>query len=1286
MINTIDDQSVPNSKQTSTVTANNLVAHTIPLQGKHLIEASAGTGKTFNITRIYLRLLLEKNLTVEQILVMTFTKDATEELRGRIDAFIRDALNNWDTLSVEDEYFIAIAQHVNADDAKIRLKQALLYLDEASIFTIHGFCKRVLTQHAFTSGQSFNLAMESDCNDVLLESTQDWYRVLARVSPSEFLLISEFWATPHAFVNQFAKAIGRNNSLDLIDEASVINNFVDLVKQSIASIENNHAQLVTYLVDVKKGKDRELRELELQQLVDWLTLLENLLRTDLPSALELANGKMADAFIDGKRYSRSQYKAELLEIFEPVKEVKTLAKKLSKSINRARALTIVREGIYNIRKDVNDKKLSRDLVSFDDLITRLANQLIVTGYDKGADLKELNEPSELSGDISDDLLISSESQKDNLLAELLFKQFPVALVDEFQDTDPQQFTILQAIYYQQPTAALYMIGDPKQAIYGFRGGDVFAYLAARSGCDYQWIMDTNWRSSEAMIQGYNRLFYGNKLSEPARDVFKYSIDYSPVKASPKAKEKQLADASYNALQFIHFTPEKSRGSVPQSFRPTMAKWCANEIVRLLSLSASHNTYTTIRPQNIAILVRDGAEARVIKEALDNAGLASVFMSNRSNLLKSEQTKQLVQVLKGILFVENDRYFSAALASDLLGFNANKLYVLQHDELAWQNLKLAFLSLKQEWESKGFIGMALKLMHEHFIGFSQDKDRVLTNLLHLFELLQSASQRHKQPQELLYWFEQQAQQDNPDIEAELRLESDDDLIRIVTQHGAKGLEYPIVFVPFSTRFKDPLKFGAKAVTFIEYHDDQGNLALSLDGTDKAKQAMADEAYAEAVRLLYVAVTRAEQRCYLLTVEFDKCENSPLGQTLQWQKDTDVQQSLQQLVNDNPNDIGLTLIDDNEDVADCYLADSSNAANIETLSAEKFSGKIERDWWLSSFTALSRNLKHKGISRPDRDNELDEQDNLLLSSVLSNLVNSDTEQAADFNQSSQLRFVIEKGAHTGNLLHNIFEKLEFDQPNWPEAFEWPLSKYGELPAGYSELDLQHWFEQVLAAPLTSSVPSLVAQEVEGIESAENIEKASSLNDVEQQFSLQDLSKDRCIVESEFYFPMNASNTSDLTSLLTQHRKEQMISPENSMLNAQLIAQIQEVQLPHYHKLKGMMHGFIDLIFEQDGKFYVCDYKSTFLGEDFSFYTKEAMRADIEHNHYDLQYLIYSLALHRYLSFALPDYDPQTHFGGIYYLYLRGVTNDLAYSGAGVYQRSITVSELESLDSIFTGVSDE
>ena len=158
----------------------NLNAADIPLNGKHLIEASAGTGKTYNITRIYLRLLLERELSVEQILLMTFTKDATQELRGRIDSFIRDALANWSQLCIQDSYFKAISERVETSKVQFLLKRALLFLDEAAIFTIHGFCQRALSQHAFASGLSFNATLSTSSADMILEACQDWYRQLAK--------------------------------------------------------------------------------------------------------------------------------------------------------------------------------------------------------------------------------------------------------------------------------------------------------------------------------------------------------------------------------------------------------------------------------------------------------------------------------------------------------------------------------------------------------------------------------------------------------------------------------------------------------------------------------------------------------------------------------------------------------------------------------------------------------------------------------------------------------------------------------------------------------------------------------------------------------------------------------------------------------------------------------------------------------------------------------------------------------------------------------------------------
>ena len=935
---------------------------------------------------------------------------------------------------------------------------------------------------------------------------------------------------------------------------------------------------------------------------------------------------MPDYLLNGNRHPKA-FKAQLAQVLISAKEIKTKVKELAKNINKAKAYQLVRVAIYQIRKQVKQTKEHLNCLDFDDLINTLADCL--------------------------------QSEENNTLAQTLLAQYPVALVDEFQDTDPQQFSILQGIYYrhnQQNSQlteslsqsetndiALYLIGDPKQAIYGFRGGDIFAYLNARSDCDYHWLMDTNWRSSPDMVEAYNQVFLLGKKDN--HSVFGYGIPYQAVLAAKiidSISDRQANDD--RALQFIHFTGEDEGEKVKQSVRPLMATWCANEIVDLLN---KKSTNKKIKPQDIAILVRDGREASDIKEALLRANLASVFLSDRANLFHSEQAKQLIQLLKGILAPEDERLYLSALSCGLLGFNAIALYKLQQDESAYQALKFSFFDYRTQWQRQGFITMAVNLMHQHFdlsqANMQGNKARSLTNLLHLFEILQSASQQFLQPQELLYWFEQQCNEDNSsaisELEAEQRLESDGDLIRIVTQHGAKGLEYPVVFIPFATRHKDPLKFGTKSVNYLEYHNEQGQLCLSLDGDEQAKMAMANEAYAESIRLLYVAITRAESRCYILSTAFDKYASSPLGKTLQWQSEQDIKHSLHQLVDISPETISLQQVLFDEITAGANLLQQSDA-QLPDLQVSKFVGKIERDWWLSSFSALSRNLRHGGVSSPDRDS---------ADIFENNLVNYNENYSKN---KALLRFQLAKGAHSGNLLHDILEHSNFKNSadvdnNLLESTKWPLVKYGELTSGFNEDDLVTWLDEIVNTPLLSN------------------------NDYAASFCLSDIIMQKTLRESEFYFPMVKAKIAVLEKLLTDHRNTDRETQSHK-----------NVRLPSYKSLKGMMHGFIDLVFEQGGKYYVCDYKSSHLGDDFTDYNHEALRHNVEKNYYDLQYLIYSLALHRYLKQNLADYNAEEHFGGIYYLYLRGMTPDELPKGAGVYYRPITSTELTQLDDLFLG----
>ena len=1230
--------------QESLLTMTNLDSATIPLTGRHLIEASAGTGKTYNITRIYLRLLLERELTVEQILLMTFTKDATQELRGRIDAFIRDALNNWQTLCEDEKanqngrYFQAIDERVKADKREFLLKRALLFLDEASIFTIHGFCQRALTQHAFASGLPFNANMSTNSNELVLQASQDWYRKLSKQSSEDFALVTQFWQTPNAFVSSFAKAISHRTELTVIEVEQLVEQFTQLAKNALNTISNNDTLLAEGLLSHKKAEERETRAAELVKLTKWLKQISECNNdADLLAAISTP---MPDYLLHAGRHPKA-FKTQLAQVLESAKKIKVQVKDLAKNINKAKAYQLVRTGIYQVREQVKQDKALLNLLDFDDLINTLADSL--------------QDPN-LAPD-------------NNVLAKTLLAQYPVALVDEFQDTDPQQYAILQGIYDQKNATdniALYLIGDPKQAIYGFRGGDIFAYLNARKDCDHHWLMDTNWRSTPEMINAYNQVFLHKEahVGQQVQSVFGYGIAYQPVLAGKKSKQLTKSTAHNKALQFIHFSDgenttsnekvsKKSSDKVNQSARPIMATWCANEIVSLLNAGDT-------QPQDIAILVRDGREATDIKTALLNANLASVYLSDRANLFHSIEAKQLIHLLRGLLSPEDERLYLRALTCGLLGYDACALYELQQDEMAYQALKFSFFDYRTQWQRQGFISMAINLMHQHF-DFSttqalSNKDRALTNLLHLFEILQSASQRFLQPQELLYWFEQQCNEElsvNSELEAEQRLESDGDLIRIVTQHGAKGLEYPVVFIPFATRHKNPIQFGNKSIDYYEYHNTQGQLCLSLDGDQQAKTAMAEEGYAESIRLLYVAITRAEQRCYILTSEFQDYALSPLGKTLQWQKEQDIVQDLQSLATKAPDVINIQQISLDEINPDTF-SNIVQSNESPQLQVSQFVGKIERDWWLSSFSALSRNLRHGGVSTPDRDS----------SELVSNVASLAGSQYQ--NEAAQLRFALTKGAHSGNLLHDILEKSNFvcseqSESNLIEVIKWSLVKYGDLSNGFVLSDLVSWLDDILKTPLNTHIHH------------------------EKSFCLSDITLQQTLRESEFYFPMEKANVTQLEKLLTDHRNTPLLLNgefEDSESRLEHQVRVNQVRLPNYQSLKGMMHGFIDLVFEHQGKYYVCDYKSSHLGDNFKGYNQSALRENIEKNYYDLQYLIYSLALHRFLKQKLVNYSVETHFGGIYYLYLRGMSQHESHQGLGVYSRQISEAELIKLDDIFSG----
>lgn len=1185
--------------RSASVTARPLNVTSMPLSGRHLIEASAGTGKTFNITRLYLRLLLEKQLTVQQILVMTFTNAATEEIRGRIAETLRDAATLWRDATETgylpdgaDPVFSALYAQFHEPVHQTIIEAALLELDEAAVFTIHGFCNRILSELAFNSAAAMQLSLSTDTRALYLQAAQDWIRQQAKNAEAYHLLMLHGWHIPDALLNTFESAIRSGLEPQFLKPEQIKQQAESSLRKYNEDLQTEfalqEAQLAPFVSDIEtclvaNVKDSEVRAAQWQEILQWLGSKE-------------AKPLPAD-FNKFAHHSRFKSCPELKPIFAQLRDFannikKTLAdqqKQHDTMLEQAPAMQVIAQGFDFIRQHVVRQKSQQGLVDFDDLITLLANQV---------------------------------SAPDTPLAMQLRQKYPAALIDEFQDTDASQYQILSNIYQPACLQVLLMIGDPKQAIYGFRGGDIFTYLEAGNSADHRWVMDTNWRSTAPMVASYNRLFYGAPLTDAPADVFGFGITYEPVRATEHAKannallhdeQAERAALTYACVDTDELGDKPAKGQLQQQ----LARWMADEIVRLLNDARLGEN--AVQPQDIAILVRSGPEAAVVQNALRRVNLASVFLSNRTNLFASAEAQDLYRVLDGIWNYQHSNRLSAALSSPLFGLSHAQLTnLLYHeDDNAWEQIMDQILLLRQMWVHRGCMTLILYLLEEHFATFEDNMERRLTNYLHLSEVLEREAAAQEHAEQLLIWLHRQISEPQLAQEQIQRLESDAQLIQLITQHGSKGLEYPIVFVPFASDFRDPAKVGKQYQAFYRYYDDQkSGLTLMLGRSENAIERVRLEGNAESVRLLYVAVTRAAQRCYLGVAPFEKHQQSALAQALGIKGADDWQQAIKSIAAEGGEHTAYVPVPLNLSLRQLHQYDTP----LQPLSVDTFEGEVTERWRLYSFSALAR--RQQVVNRTRREAELDN----------TRLLAAEGETDA---QHLPLRFRFTKGAAAGNLLHDILEHTDFTEPDWQASAMDMAQRFGisndQLP------DFFEWLDEVLATPLND----------DGL----------TLNTLPEKATLR---------EAEFYFPLNTVNLYQLNQFLGGYRNQ---DPAQGPFMVNLDTK----------KLEGLMHGFIDLIFEYDGRYFIADYKSTHLGDHFGGYVPTQLTQNNQHHLYDLQYLIYAVALHRYLQTKLPDYTPSEHFGGVYYLYLRGMHPDNLQQ-QGVYYARPTEDQLLALDAIF------
>lgn len=1209
------------------------------LDGVNQIEASAGTGKTWNICALYVRLLLEKRLSVEQILVVTFTKAATAELHERIRsrlAGVAHAIENGDAAGDPfiEQLFDTTLADLDADEAAKRLRIAVSTFDQAAIHTIHAFCQRALQEAPFAAAMPFAFEMEADDSALRFELAADFWRervepVAARTSSFASWLVAK-GAGPASLDAQLARRLkkplaalrfgdtGAAEAADmqaLFDEACALWNaerdsIVKLLTDAQGALKGNSysAKIVGEAIDAWTAYFAEgdchapppERALKLTA-------------TALAKGTKAKNTPPEHAFFD---------QAEALAASAAAAEAS----------QRAMWLDIVREWLAHAPAELAARKRARRVVSFDDLLSNLHHALVKHAW----------------------------------LAEALRARYPAALIDEFQDTDPLQYAIFSRVF--APHGPLFLVGDPKQAIYSFRAADLHTYLAARDGASARYTLAVNQRSTPPIIEACNRVFEAN-----AKAFILDGLDYQPVRAGTRKRgpfvDETPAAAYADIADFcVWMLPHGESALAKTHAQRDAAEACAAEIARLLRGAARGEVRIgdkALSAGDIAVLVQTHRQGSLVKRVLASWGIGSVELAQAS-VFGSPDAEQIERVLAAIDTPGDLRRLRAALATDWFGLDAAALWRLEHadaadphgepiDSTSWVE---RFSRYRTIWHERGFAVMWRTLARELSIATRlvarPDGERRLTNVNHLAELLQARSAEQPGIAPTLRWLAAQRERQGGGEEAQLRLESDRNLVQIVTVHKSKGLEYAVVFCPFLNdgSAREPSASGLPDAR--EYHDDAGVAVLHYgiegDEDDHVSGTIAREQAAERARLVYVALTRAVFRCYVVAGFYlsNRSTKESRRSVLNWlvagngrefdafskapPEDAEIAAAWHALAAKCDGAIGVAPLPVIE-MREPLVADTSKQHEI----AARTNRRILRDSWrMASFSSLiaagardEANQAQPAEARPDHDALAALKDDARAQ--------ASAKKEAPLAEDDILAFP--RGAAAGECLHRMYELADFTEPSkWPEAVERALHEH-PTPA-----------PEALAPQLRPMMLRLLADTVAA--------------EIAPGMRLHDIAMTRRMNELEFLFPAEALDFTALRRVLAAHGFPDVALESGA--------------------LRGFIKGFIDMIVEHEGRYWIIDWKSNHLGDAAADYAAAPLGVAMAEHAYHLQALVYVVALHRYLRARLPGYAYDTHIGGYLYLFVRGVRPEWRDGDAasGVHRGRPSLELVEALDRLMAG----
>ncbi len=1250
-----------------------------PLRGLRLIEASAGTGKTYSIAALYVRLILghgredQLPLMPPQILVLTFTRAATQELRERIRARLtetarvfRNGQPGGDTFLVD---LLAAYPEPEARAACARrLQVAAEWMDEAAIHTIHAWCQTMLRQHAFDSGSLFDQEVDSADQSLLQQVINDYWRRFMYVDHELADHLGELAETPAQLARSVQRLLKPGLAFRIDGQAAIGKAPAEALEDLLAWKHEQAACLDelqktwqaqadsarSFLRDAVENKYLKVPYSKWENCKAWFDTI-NAWNTSAELAETLVNlrpDRINDCI---SKKGEGNWSAEHT-LFHAI--AKTLDALPAKPRWTAAVWPHAVEWITN---RYQREKRERNQLDFDDLLHQLDRALVGRG---GARLRTR-----------------------------ILDSFPVALIDEFQDTDPVQYRIFERVFAAERNNAahgLFMIGDPKQAIYAFRGADIFTYLDARrqTAVEDRYTLATNYRSTEAMVKAVNHWFsVGERRADGAFGFRRDQVNPVPfhsVKASGRDKrlvvdrDSPSGESTPQPALNLWFQPPDGGYVSNSAYRDRMAAIAATEITRLLNQGRSNppqagfehpdGRVVAVKPSDIAVLVTNRFEADAVQNELRHRGVDCVYLSERNSIFDQPEAVDLVAILEAAAAPNDAWLVRNALAVPSLCARISELDALRHDEQRLEAEMQLFAGLSKTWREHGVLAMLRRLFTaksapERLFERSAGGERTLTNLLHLAELLQTESQQQDGEQALINYLRREVvNTERSDNEAHvLRLESDADLVKVITIFKSKGLQYPLVFVPFACSYK-PL---SENEPFLEFHEDgpdgRSQRVLELAGHSKALARARVEKRQEQLRLLYVALTRSEHACWvglapvlslpdgqrpgkadcadlsafapghLLLGLLDEAEVDQMAAG----ESFDMKNLLDRLVSSR-DELSLTIADESLIDGTRLTAEVKEA---ELSAARQYQGEPREHWWVASYSALRHGWPATSA--------LEEAE----SAVAANLAEMARDDSPDdelpdpsaVEPQARSIHAFPRGAMPGNFLHLLLE--------WAgkEGFRRVLGQSERMHAEIEQrLERRGW------GHLTGTVVGWLESQL-----------AAPIRLGESRLRLIDLQpeKHQYKPELEFWLAADGADALAIDRLVTAHT-----------LDGQPRAPFE----PNH--LNGMLHGFIDLVFQHQGRWYVADYKSNWVGPSADYYSRERMAAVVRSRRYDMQFVFYTLALHRLLKSRLgKDYDPEQHLGGAAYLFLRGCDN--ADTG-GVFFEPANLALMDALDRLFAG----